>query len=48
MQEKKDIEVQRRVDEKTKDLMMELDRLQKIKYYEQQEKERKEQQMKDH
>jgi len=46
--ERKDIVDSRKIEEKRKDLVMEIDRLRKIKYYEELEREKKEEQRKGH
>lgn len=48
LQEKKDIIVDRKNEEKRKDLMLEIERLKKIKYYEELEKAKKEEQIHGH
>lgn len=42
MQEKNDITEEKKAEEKRKDLMLEIERLKKIKFYEEQEKRKKE------
>lgn len=48
LEQKKHLHESMKVQEKRKDLMMEVDRLKKIKYYEEQEKFKKEEQKKGH
>lgn len=46
--EKQDIRGEKKLEEKRKDLMMEIERLKKIKYYEELEKRKKEEQKEGH